>query len=130
MPVSQGGQSVSSDSQSPNDDSEPIQNSSESASEEDDVSTVQATSGITYDLTDLDSDSGAKAVVGLTGEFDLVECVGVEGGYDFQLSEQPRVHVGLDRDTCSCSTFQRQPDAACQHIFVSSPTPDIRTQPV
>lgn len=119
-----------SDSQSPSDDDDSgaMRNSSESASGEGDggeesesaePSTLQARSGITYDLAELDSDSEAKAVVGLTGRFDVVECVAAHGGYEFQLSEQPRVHVGSNRDTCTCSAFQRQPDTACQHIFVS-----------
>lgn len=127
MPASRRRSEISShESHSPSDDdSDPVEDSSESASGEGEEefaesSTLQARSGITYDLTGLDFDSEAKAVVGLTGEFDVVECVAADNGYDFQLSEQPRVHIGLDRDTCSCSTFQRQPTAACQHVFVSS----------
>lgn len=85
-------------------------------------STLQARSGITYDLADLDYDCEAKAVVGLTGQFDVVECVTTRGGYSFQLSDHPRVHIGPDQHSCTCSSFQRQPDTACQHIFVS-PSP-------
>lgn len=127
MPVSRRRSEISShESHSPrDDDSGSVENSSESASGEEEEeefaesSTLQAKSGITYDLTGLDFDSEAKAVVGLTGEFDVVDCVAADSGYDFQLSEQPRVHIGVDRDTCSCSAFQRQPSAACQHVFVS-----------
>lgn len=82
-------------------------------------STVQARSGITYDLAGLDTDSEAKAVLGLTGQFDVVECVSSHGGYDFQLSDHPRVHIGSDRHLCTCSSFEHQPESACQHIFVS-----------
>lgn len=129
MPDSQRRGETYSHEESPipsDDDSGSVENSSESESGNDDEeelvesSTLQARSGITYDLAGLDPDSEARAFVGLTGQFDVVECVAAQGGYDFQLSEQPRVHVGSDRDTCSCSAFQRQPNTACQHIYVSA----------
>lgn len=86
-------------------------------------STVQARSGITYDLAQLDSDSEARALLGLTGRFDVVQCQTTQTGYDFQLSEQPRVHIGSDTYTCTCASFQSRPDVACQHIFVSPLAP-------
>lgn len=82
-------------------------------------STVQARSGITYELVNLDADSEARALLGLTGRFDVVNCQTTQTGYDFQLSERPRVHLGSDTYTCTCSSFQSRPDVACQHIFVS-----------
>lgn len=86
-------------------------------------STVQARSGITYDLAQLDSDSEARALLGLTGRFDVVQCQTTQTGYDFQLSERPRVHIGSDTYTCTCASFQSRPDVACQHIFVSPLAP-------
>lgn len=116
------------DSQSPSDDSGSMESFSEEdesgeADEEESAesSTLQARSGITYDLAELDSDAEVKAAVGLTGQFDVVECVLTHGGYAFQLTDQPRVHIGPDRPSCTCSSFQGQPDIACQHIFVSPP---------
>ncbi|QQK44002.1 Zinc finger, SWIM-type [Penicillium digitatum] len=78
---------------------------------------VLATSGITYDLSQLDSESEARAIVGLTSRFDVVNCRSTPAGYDFQLSDQPRVHIGADSSTCTCAVFQDQPVGACQHIF-------------
>lgn len=84
-------------------------------------STVLARSGITYDLSKLDTDSEAKALVGLTGKFDVLNCQASGSGYDFQLLDRPRVHISDETSTCTCSTFQAQPGTACQHIFVSGP---------
>jgi hypothetical protein len=83
------------------------------------LSTVQANSGIVYDLARLDGDSEARALVGLTSQFDVVGCRAIPAGYDFQLSERPRIHIGSDAYTCTCSTFSGHPEMACQHIFVS-----------
>lgn len=82
---------------------------------------VLAPSGITYDLSQLDSESEARAIVGLTGRFDVVNCRSTSAGYDFQLLDRPQVHIGPDASTCSCLVFQNRPDGACQHIFVSMP---------
>lgn len=82
---------------------------------------VLATSGITYDLSQLDSEAEARAFVGLTGHFDVVNCRSTPAGYDFQLSDRPQVHIGADSSTCTCAAFQDRPDGACQHIFVSVP---------
>lgn len=101
------------------DDEEEEEGSSES-------STVQARSGITYDLAHLDADSEARALLGLTGRFDVVQCQTTQTGFDFQLSERPRVHIGSDTYTCTCPSYQGRPDVACQHIFVSSSSPEDR----
>lgn len=87
------------------------------------TSTVLARSGITYDLSSLDTESEAKALVGLTGQFDVLNCRTSSAGYDFQLLDRPRVHISADAPTCTCSTFQGRPGTACQHIFVSVPSP-------
>ncbi|GIC93404.1 uncharacterized protein Aud_009891 [Aspergillus udagawae] len=81
------------------------------------LSIVQANSGIVYDLARLDGDSEVRALVGLTSHFDVVGCRSIPGGYDFQLSERPRVHIGSDAYTCTCLTFSGHPEVACQHIF-------------
>ncbi|KAJ5180535.1 hypothetical protein N7492_003745 [Penicillium capsulatum] len=81
------------------------------------ASTVLARSGITYDLSSLDAESEAKALVGLTGQFDVLNCRASSAGYDFQLLDRPRVHISAEAPTCTCSTFQGRPENACQHIF-------------
>ncbi|KAJ5291867.1 hypothetical protein N7478_001118 [Penicillium angulare] len=80
-------------------------------------STVRARSGITYDLSSLDGESGPNALVGLKSQFDVVNCRGSDHGYDFQLLDRAHVHVGSDSTTCTCSTFKAMPQVACQHIF-------------
>lgn len=87
------------------------------------ASTVLARSGITYDLSSLDTESEAKALVGLTGQFDVLNCRTSSAGYDFQLLDRPKVHISAEAPTCTCSTFQGRPGTACQHIFVSVPIP-------
>lgn len=101
--------------------------SSEDESEESDkesvgTSNILARSGITYDLSNLDTESEAQALVGLGEQFDVVNCRASSTGYDFQLLDRPRVHVGKDSTTCTCSSFLERPEAACQHIFVSFPS--------
>ncbi|CAP95794.1 hypothetical protein E8E15_010754 [Penicillium rubens] len=91
--------------------------SSHDEQSESNSASVLATSGITYDLSQLDSESEARAFVGLTGRFDVVNCRSTPAGYDFQLSDRPQVHIGPDSSTCTCAAFQDQPDGACQHIF-------------
>jgi hypothetical protein len=102
-----------------------LDESSSEAEESDDESTsasaVLAGSGITYNLAQLDSESEARALVGLTGQFDVVNCRATRSGYEFQLSDRPQVHLGPDSYICTCPTFQGRPDVACQHIFVGSP---------
>ncbi|KAJ5951993.1 uncharacterized protein N7479_010406 [Penicillium vulpinum] len=78
---------------------------------------VLAPSGITYDLSQLDSESEARALVGLSGCFDVVNCRSTPAGYAFQLLDRPQVHIGSESSTCTCSVFQDRPDGACQHIF-------------
>ncbi|KAJ5177695.1 uncharacterized protein N7500_000394 [Penicillium coprophilum] len=78
---------------------------------------VLASSGITYDLSQLDSESEARAFVGLTGRFDVINCRSTPAGYDFQLLDRPQVHIGSDSFTCTCPVFQGHSDGACQHIF-------------
>ncbi|KAJ5096943.1 hypothetical protein N7456_007664 [Penicillium angulare] len=80
-------------------------------------STFRARSGITYDLSSLDAESGPNALVGLKSQFDVVNCRGSDHGYDFQLLDRAHVHVGSDSTTCTCSTFKARPQVACQHIF-------------
>ncbi|KAJ6109589.1 hypothetical protein N7486_001824 [Penicillium sp. IBT 16267x] len=111
----------------PSDDSEREDSSveeSETESEEEESSndepsgkTILARSGITYDMKELDDETGANASVGLRSQFEVVNCRASDSGYDFQLLDRPQVHVGSDSTTCTCSTFQSRPQAACQHIF-------------
>ncbi|CAI7585695.1 unnamed protein product [Penicillium glandicola] len=101
-------------------DSEEGDEDEESSGDEQSESTsasVLAPSGITYDLSQLDSESEAKALVGLTSRFDVVNCRSTPAGYDFQLLDRPQVHLGSDSSTCTCAVFQDRPEGACQHIF-------------
>jgi hypothetical protein len=108
------------DSSSAESESEESDESEESSGgESDGGSKVRAHSGITYDLSHLDTECEAQAMVGLMGEFDVVNCRASSEGFDFQLLDRPRVHIGPDSPTCTCSTFQDRPEGACQHIFVS-----------
>lgn len=84
------------------------------------ASTVRTRSGITYNLRHLDTESEAKALLGLTGQFEVVNCGVSSSGYDFQLLDRPRVHIGPGPPTCTCTTFQSRPGVACHHIFVST----------
>ncbi|OJJ42935.1 hypothetical protein ASPZODRAFT_154915 [Penicilliopsis zonata CBS 506.65] len=83
-------------------------------------STVRAGSGITYDLSALDGDSGPRALLGLIGRFEVAGCrqvIGPNGYYYFDLSERVQVHIGSSLSTCTCSASKARPDVACQHIF-------------
>ncbi|KAF7593388.1 hypothetical protein BBP40_011578 [Aspergillus hancockii] len=80
-------------------------------------STLQGKSGITYDLAKLDPESEARALIGLTSDFDVIGCRKTKTGFNFLLSERPRVHLDSDGYTCTCSAFPGQPGVACQHIF-------------
>ncbi|KAJ5902279.1 hypothetical protein N7495_002807 [Penicillium taxi] len=80
-------------------------------------SAVRGRSGITYDLSNLDSDAKARALVGLTRDLEVVNCSASPAGYEFQIIEHPRVYLSEDSYTCTCPTFQRRPDVACHHIF-------------
>jgi hypothetical protein len=108
-----------SESEESEESEESDENEGSSGGESDGGSKVRAHSGITYDLSHLDTESEAQAMVGLMGEFDVVNCRASSEGFDFQLLDRPRVHIGPDSPTCTCSTFQDRPDGACQHIFVS-----------
>ena len=110
-----------SSSESSSDREEDEEEESSDEQSESTSASVLAPSGITYDLSQLDSESEARAFVGLTGRFDVVNCRSTPAGYDFQLSDRPQVHIGPDSSTCTCAAFQDQPDGPCQHIFVSMP---------
>lgn len=138
-----GRSDTSNDSDRGEDDSSSEQNSSDGEEEDEDEdeessdvgqsesnsASVLATSGITYDLSQLDSESEARAFVGLTGQFDVINCRSTPAGYDFQLSNQPQVHIGADSSTCTCAVFQDRPDGACQHIFVSMAFGERKLEP-
>ncbi|KAJ5166691.1 uncharacterized protein N7482_005472 [Penicillium canariense] len=115
-------------------DSSPAESSSQEDGDEDESSEEESTrrvrmrSGITYDLSHLNAESEAKALLGLMGQFEVVNCSASSSGYDFQLLDRPRVHVGPGSPTCTCSTFQGQPGVACHHIF--NPVPNSPLPPV
>lgn len=89
------------------------------AEESSDSLTVQAQSGITYDLIRLDSASEARALVGFSSQFEVITCSFMQTWYEFQLAEKARVHLGSDAYMCTCSAFSTRSNMACQHIFVS-----------
>lgn len=108
------------------DDSEQSSDEEEEDESEDEnaaagISTVSAHSGITYDLSHLDTQSEAHALVGLGEQIDVINARASSTGYEFELLDRPRVHVGKDSTTCTCSAFQERPEVACHHIFVSRP---------
>lgn len=96
----------------------------EEEEEEDDdsqlASMVRARSKIVYDLESLKMESRARALAGLTGQFDVIYCRETPGIYEFQLAERPRVRIRAGPPDCTCSEFEIRPDIACRHIFVSS----------
>ena len=117
----------------PHDSDSPSEASSEEGRETSEVSestsaSILAPSGITYDLSHLDSETEARALVGLTGSFDVVNSQHTSAGYDFQLIDRPRVRIGADSSTCTCAVFQSHPDGACHHIFVSISRPRVEGQ--
>ncbi|PYI10587.1 hypothetical protein BO78DRAFT_335231 [Aspergillus sclerotiicarbonarius CBS 121057] len=101
------------------DSSELLESGSEESNAEGDsaISSIRGKSGITYDLAKLDPDSEARALVGLTSQFNVASCCATPTGFDFQLTEHPQVHIGSDGYTCTCSTFLARPSVVCQHIF-------------
>ncbi|KAE8379274.1 hypothetical protein BDV26DRAFT_171702 [Aspergillus bertholletiae] len=104
----------------PKDNSAPMEtgsDESEAGGELSGFSTLQGKSGITYDLTKLDPESEARALVGLTSRFDVIGCRKAKTGFDFLFSERPRVHIGSGGYTCTCSAFTGLPGVACPHVF-------------
>jgi hypothetical protein len=99
-------------------DQEEEDESSAEAESESTHETVRAPSGITYDLRELESESQARALVGLTSQFE-VNCRVTPTGHDLQLLDRSQVHVGSEATTCTCSVFKGHPEEPCQHIFVS-----------
>ncbi|KAK1143651.1 hypothetical protein N8T08_006261 [Aspergillus melleus] len=104
-----------------NDDSENFGSDSEEsemeAGDSGESLTAQGKSGITYDLARLNSALEARALVGFSSQFEVITCCSMQTGYDFQLAEKARVHLGSDTYTCTCSAFSSQSNVACQHIF-------------
>ncbi|RDW94021.1 uncharacterized protein DSM5745_01343 [Aspergillus mulundensis] len=106
-----------------------------------DLTAVQASSGFVYDLRNsgLGPDTEARALLGLTTDFDVLFCERVREGYEFVFAERVRVRIPLmrrgqtqgsldgegdgvegngygDSYECTCAVF-RGKDVACQHIF-------------
>ncbi|KAL1968493.1 hypothetical protein VTN77DRAFT_1703 [Rasamsonia byssochlamydoides] len=78
---------------------------------------VRARSKIVYDLESLEMESRARALAGLTGQFDVIYCRETPGVYEFQLAERPLVRIRAGAPECTCSEFENRPDIACRHIF-------------
>lgn len=97
----------------------------DNTSEETKLSRVLARSGIAYNICRLGSDGMSKALVGLTFQFDVVDCRTMHIGYDFRLSERPQVLIGPDGYKCTCGVFLNRPSVSCQHIFVSTVPPRV-----
>ncbi|KAL4936118.1 hypothetical protein BDV06DRAFT_228191 [Aspergillus oleicola] len=93
-----------------------------------DLAALKAPSGLVYDLrsSGLDRETEARALLGLTTDFELLFC-GLEGeGYEFVFCERVRVRICLGGDedededgeyTCTCAAFRGRRDVACQHAF-------------
>ncbi|PGH02098.1 hypothetical protein AJ79_07735 [Helicocarpus griseus UAMH5409] len=95
------------------DDSSSEEDGSES---EDDTDTVQGNSEISYDLSNLSRSEKARAVSGLTGEFVVDKCRTTRDGFDFEVADHGRVHLGPGPMTCSCSDYEDDKHA-CRHVF-------------
>ena len=80
---------------------------------------VRGRSSISYDLRQLSQDLRNRAVVGLKGQFVVSKCRSSHGGFDFQIEDHGRVHLGEGPLTCSCREFESSAEA-CRHIFVSA----------
>lgn len=92
----------------------------EAASPENMASMIRAAkSRIVYDIENLELESRARALAGLTGRFDVVYCRESSPFYEFQLIERPRIRIRNGGADCTCSEYRNRPDMACRHIFVS-----------
>lgn len=80
---------------------------------------ASAKSKIVYDIENLELESRARALAGLTGHFDVVYCRESSLSYEFQLIERPRIRIRNGGADCTCSEYRNRPDIACRHIFVS-----------
>ncbi|KAL4996044.1 hypothetical protein BDV10DRAFT_202633 [Aspergillus recurvatus] len=109
-----------------------------------DMAAVKALSGLFYDLrgSGLDHETEARALLGLTTDYDVLLCERERAGCEFVFAERARVRISLlrrgqtqmsfggdgdevvgsgysngDGYTCTCAVFRGRDDAACQHIF-------------
>jgi hypothetical protein len=90
------------------------------------ASVILATkSKIVYDIENLELESRARALAGLTGRFDVVYCRESSPFYEFQLIERPRIRIRNGGADCTCSEYQNRPDMACRHIFVILLLPEL-----
>jgi hypothetical protein len=105
-----------------NTDEEDDSSSSDESASPAPESLVHGKSTIAYDLRRLSEASRARAITGLTGDFGVEECRSNRAGFDFQVADHGRVHVGQGPLTCSCRDFERSREA-CRHIFVSISVP-------
>ncbi|EED21706.1 conserved hypothetical protein [Talaromyces stipitatus ATCC 10500] len=78
---------------------------------------LAAKSKIVYDIENLELESRARALAGLTGHFDVVYCRENSPFYEFQLIERPRIRIRDGGAECTCSEYINRPDMACRHIF-------------
>ncbi|KAE8554530.1 hypothetical protein EYB25_003069 [Talaromyces marneffei] len=78
---------------------------------------LAAKSKIVYDIENLEVESRARALAGLTGRFDVVYCRESSPFYEFQLIERPRIRIRNGGADCTCSEYRNRPDIACRHIF-------------
>ncbi|KAF3392040.1 hypothetical protein DPV78_010259 [Talaromyces pinophilus] len=78
---------------------------------------ASAKSKIVYDIENLELESRARALAGLTGHFDVVYCRESSLFYEFQLIERPRIRIRNGGADCTCSEYRNRPDMACRHIF-------------
>jgi hypothetical protein len=107
-----------------NDNSDSKSNTNSDDNEETDAiapMVLAAKSRIVYDIESLEMESRARALAGLTGQFDVVYCREISPFYEFQLIERPRIRIRDGGAECTCAEYGNRPDMACRHIFVSLP---------
>ncbi|PGH35073.1 hypothetical protein GX50_02104 [[Emmonsia] crescens] len=79
-------------------------------------SLVKGNSAILYNVAGLSGEVRARAVSGISGKFVVDKCHASQDGYDFQVLDHGRVHLGPGPMTCSCSEYGDR-SKACRHIF-------------
>lgn len=109
---------VSSDDSSDNDEESSSSDEGDESDSPAPSSLVRGQSMISYDLRRLSVPSRARAISGLTAEYAVDKCRSTRSGFEFQVSDHCRVHLGQGPLTCSCLEYGRSKEA-CRHIFVS-----------
>lgn len=80
---------------------------------------ISGKSRIRYDIRPLSPSSRDRAVVGLTGNYEVGSCRSRHGNLDFYLADRGHVRFSAEKLSCDCTDFEKAGTNACRHIFVS-----------